>query len=133
MVHLEPFDGRLEPDGDYEGLAFDHLDLAGQDAEHARFMDCALTGCNLDGANLDHVQLLDTTLTEVHAGAFDLPDATWRDVTLTDCTPNETITVSGGNTLVYTKDSPSAGFYTVKVTDSDSDAFTYDSSTGKIS
>ncbi|HZY75561.1 MAG TPA: prepilin-type N-terminal cleavage/methylation domain-containing protein [Jatrophihabitantaceae bacterium] len=55
------------------------------------------------------------------------------DVTLTDCTPNETITVSGGNTLVYTKDSPSAGFYTVKVTDSDSDAFTYDSSTGKIS
>jgi type IV pilus assembly protein PilA len=54
------------------------------------------------------------------------------DVTLTDCTPNETITVSGGNTLVYTKDAPSAGFYTVKVTDSDSDAFTYDSSTGKI-
>jgi hypothetical protein len=30
MVHLVPFDGRLEPDGDYEALAFDHLDLAGQ-------------------------------------------------------------------------------------------------------
>ena len=63
MVHLEPFDGRLEPDGDYEGLAFDHLDLAGQDAGHARFMDCALTGCNLDGASLDHAPVSYTHLT----------------------------------------------------------------------
>ena len=54
------------------------------------------------------------------------------DVPLTDCTPNETIVVSGGNTLTYTANT-SAGTYTVAVKDTDGDTFTYDSTTGKIS
>ncbi len=85
MTELDAFSGALEPDGDYEALAFDDLDLSGQDGAHARFIDCVLRRCGLDGTGLDHAQLLDTSLREIHAGTLDLADATWRDVDVADC------------------------------------------------
>ena len=85
MAHLETFPGPLEPDGDYEGLAFNDLDLAGQDGGYARFIDCTLHRCLLDGVSLDHAQLLDTSLVEVRAETLDLADVTWRDVALSEC------------------------------------------------
>ncbi|KOU95368.1 hypothetical protein ADK93_04640, partial [Streptomyces sp. XY58] len=42
----------LEPDGDYDGLEFADLDLAGQEGAGARFMDCAVRRCALDEAGL---------------------------------------------------------------------------------
>lgn len=100
MQNLEPFTGRLESDGDYDGFSFDGLDLSGQEAEFARIIECAFTRCTLDDVTLEHVQLLDTTLTEVHAGTLGLADATWRDVTLTDCRLGAVHAYGGGLTRV---------------------------------
>lgn len=76
--------GALELDGDYDGLAFTELDLAGQDGAGARFMDCALTGCALDETSLHHARLLDTVLTGLRGVGTDLASATLRDVELVD-------------------------------------------------
>lgn len=82
---LEPFaGGGLEPDGDYDGVDFRELDLAGQDGAGARFMDCALTECALDGAGLRHARVLDSVLTGVRGVGTDLAEATLRDVELAE-------------------------------------------------
>ncbi len=45
---LVPYDGDgLEPDGDYDGVRFDGVDLTDASGRGARFMDCALDGCAL--------------------------------------------------------------------------------------
>lgn len=42
---LVPWDGDgLEPDGDYDGVRFDGVDLTDASGRGARFMDCALDG-----------------------------------------------------------------------------------------
>lgn len=82
---LEPYDGgELRPDGDYDGLDFRELDLAGQDGGGARFMDCALTGCALDETRLRNARFLDTVLTGPRGVGTDLADATLRDVEVLD-------------------------------------------------
>jgi len=77
-------DGELMPDGDYDGLEFRDLDLAGQDGAGARFMDCALTGCALDETGLRHARVLDSVLTGIRGVGTDLAEATLRDVELVD-------------------------------------------------
>lgn len=82
---LEPFPGgELEPDGDYDGLEFREVDLAGQDGGGARFMDCALTGCALDETGLRKARILDSVLTGLRGVGTDLAEATLRDVELID-------------------------------------------------
>ncbi|MEU9555666.1 pentapeptide repeat-containing protein [Streptomyces fumanus] len=76
--------GRLEPDGDYDGLDVREADFAGQDGAGARFMDCALTGCALDETSLRRARLLDSVLTGVRGVGTDLAEATLRDVELVD-------------------------------------------------
>ncbi|MFF7448247.1 MULTISPECIES: pentapeptide repeat-containing protein [unclassified Streptomyces] len=76
--------GGLEPDGDYDGLGFTEVDLAGQDGSGARFMDCALTGCALDDTRLRHARLLDSVLSGVRGVGTDLSEATLRDVEVVD-------------------------------------------------
>ena len=85
MDDLATFDGALELGGDYDRLRFDGVDLSGQHAEDARFIECAFVSCDLDGAHLDHSLVLDTTVTAAIAGTLALPDATLQDVTLSDC------------------------------------------------
>ncbi|MFJ6742971.1 pentapeptide repeat-containing protein [Streptomyces sp. NPDC091279] len=85
LPSLEPFGaGGLEPDGDYDGLEFRELDLAGQDGGGARFMDCALTGCALDETRLHHARFLDSRLTAPRGVGTDLADATLRDTEVVD-------------------------------------------------
>ncbi|MFI9171803.1 pentapeptide repeat-containing protein [Streptomyces lincolnensis] len=82
---LEPYGaGGLEPDGDYDGLDFRELDLAGQDGGGARFMDCALTGCALDETRLSRARFLDSVLTGPRGVGTNLADATFRDVHILD-------------------------------------------------
>ncbi|MFF5857782.1 pentapeptide repeat-containing protein [Streptomyces sp. NPDC012751] len=82
---LEPWtDGGLEPDGDYDGLEFRELDLAGQDGTGARFMDCALTGCAVDGTALGRTRVLDSVLTGLRGVGTELAESTFRDVELVD-------------------------------------------------
>jgi uncharacterized protein YjbI with pentapeptide repeats len=80
---LAPFDGqRLQQRADYDGIVFTDLDLAGQDARDARFVECRLERCNLDGARLPRVRMLDSQLVEVRGASIDLADSTWRDSSL---------------------------------------------------
>ncbi|MBY8843344.1 pentapeptide repeat-containing protein [Streptomyces sp. SP2-10] len=74
----------LEPDGDYDGLEFRELDLAGQDGAGARFMDCALTGCVLDETGLGRARVLDSVLTGLRGVGTQLAESTFRDVELVD-------------------------------------------------
>ncbi|MFF4750716.1 pentapeptide repeat-containing protein [Streptomyces sp. NPDC002514] len=82
---LAPYDGQeLEPDGDYDGVAFQEADLVGQDGAGARFMDCALTGCALDETRLRKARILDSSLTGIRGVGTDLAEATLRDVEVVD-------------------------------------------------
>ncbi|MFE9931391.1 pentapeptide repeat-containing protein [Streptomyces sp. NPDC005533] len=76
--------GGLESDGDYDGLEFADLDLAGQEGIGARFMDCAVRRCALDEAGLAKARLLDSVLEGVRGVGTDLSGASWRDVELVD-------------------------------------------------
>lgn len=82
---MDPYTGGLEREGDYDGLELDGLDLTGQDAREARFLDCAVRRCVLDGVRLDHAHVVDTSFVEARADVLEAPDVQWRDVTFTDC------------------------------------------------
>ncbi len=82
---LEPFDGELEPEGDYELLSFVGVDLGAGEAQDARFLDCVVDGANLDELRLDRAHVVDTSLIACHAGTLHAPDGQWRDVTVRDC------------------------------------------------
>lgn len=76
--------GVLEPDGDYDGLQFADLDLAGQEGIGARFMDCALRRCALDEAGLAKARILDSVLEGIRGVGTDLSGASLRDVELVE-------------------------------------------------
>lgn len=82
---LDAYDGPLEPDGDFDGLAFTGTRLDGQDGSRARFLECALIGCVLDETRLDHARFIDTTLTEVRAGVLGIAGSTWQDCAWDQC------------------------------------------------
>ncbi|MFD0315809.1 pentapeptide repeat-containing protein [Streptomyces flavalbus] len=85
LAGLEPWrGGGLEPDGDYDGLAFENADLGGQDGGGARFMDCALTGCVLDETRLRRARILDSRISAPRGVGTDLADTTLRDVEVLD-------------------------------------------------
>lgn len=80
-------DGRdegLRPGGDYDGLRFADLDLAGADGAGARFLDCGMFRCALDEAQLERARFLDSVLEEVWGVGTVLAGSEWRDVELTD-------------------------------------------------
>jgi uncharacterized protein YjbI with pentapeptide repeats len=79
---LRPYAGGLEPDGDYDGLELDGLDLAEADGAGVTFLDCRLARCGLDGATLRRARLLDTVLEEVWGVGTQLAEAELRDVEL---------------------------------------------------
>ncbi|MCB2174547.1 MAG: hypothetical protein KQH57_01935 [Actinomycetales bacterium] len=84
-VVREPFTGALEVEGDYELLAFDGIDLSGQDGRESRFVECALTGCTLDETRLDESHLVETTIAAARGTTVHLRDGSWRQVTWVDC------------------------------------------------
>ena len=84
LPDLARLDGdRLEAHGEYVAIDFDELDLAGQDASDARFLECRLTRCGLDGASLRRARILESLLADLHGATVDLADSTWRDTTVT--------------------------------------------------
>ncbi|WP_041988334.1 pentapeptide repeat-containing protein [Streptomyces sp. AcH 505] len=81
---LSPYGGGLEPDGDYDGLEFRDLDLAGQEGAGARFIDCALRECALDETSFVRARFIDSVLSGVRGVGTDLAGASLRDVEVLD-------------------------------------------------
>lgn len=82
---LTPYGGGwLEPDGDYDGVEFAGLDLAGQGGPGARFLDCALRDCGVDGTRLTGARVLDSVLSGIRGVGTDLAGAALRDVEIVD-------------------------------------------------
>jgi uncharacterized protein YjbI with pentapeptide repeats len=80
LPELTPFAGdRLEAHGDYVATDFVELDLGGQDAGDARFLECRLSRCGLDGTSLRRARILESLLADLHGATLDLADSTWRD------------------------------------------------------
>ena len=80
LPQLTPFEGSsLVARGDYDGLEFVDLDLAGQDAGDARVMECRLQRCGLDGLSLRRARIVGALLDSCHGTTIDLADTTWRE------------------------------------------------------
>jgi uncharacterized protein YjbI with pentapeptide repeats len=84
LPDLAGFDGdRLDRGGDYDAIAFVGLDLAGQDASDARFMECRLERCSIDGMSLQRARFIGTLLADNHGASVDLAESTWRESRIT--------------------------------------------------
>ena len=80
LPDLRPFDGdRLEAGDDHVAVDFVDLDLAGQDAPDARFLECRLQRCGLDGTSLRRARIAESLLSDLHGATVDFADSTWRD------------------------------------------------------
>ncbi|MGH3309351.1 MAG: pentapeptide repeat-containing protein [Streptomyces sp.] len=77
-------DGPLVPDGDYDGVGFEDVDLGGTDAAGATFLDCGMYRCSLAEAGWGRVRLIDSVLEGVTGVGADLSGAEIRDVELLD-------------------------------------------------
>jgi uncharacterized protein YjbI with pentapeptide repeats len=80
LPDLTPFEGSgLEARSDYDGLDLVDLDLSGQDAGDARFMECRLQRCGLDGLSLRRSRIVGTSFEDCHGTTVDLADTIWRE------------------------------------------------------
>lgn len=82
---LTPFDGDLEPDGDYDGCEVRDRDLTGQNAENARFLGSRIAASVLDDVDLSRAQLADCALEDLRAHTLGAIDSSWRDVAIRGC------------------------------------------------
>ena len=85
LPELTPFVGDLEPEGDYDGVELRDLDLTGQHAESARFLESQIAGCVLDDVALSHAQIADCVLIDVRSHTLVAIESAWRDVAVTGC------------------------------------------------
>ncbi|MGY1436446.1 pentapeptide repeat-containing protein [Streptomyces reniochalinae] len=85
LPELRPFKGAgLEPDGDYDGVRFEGLDLSGTDGGGATLLDVGMYRCALDEARLTRLRVIDSVLEGVWGVGTDLAGGELRDVELRD-------------------------------------------------
>jgi uncharacterized protein YjbI with pentapeptide repeats len=85
LPELAPFTvGGLEAGSDYEGLAFDDLDLGGQPGIGASFRQCRLARCGLDAVGMARTSWSSCLLVDAHGATVDVADSTWREVIVRD-------------------------------------------------
>jgi uncharacterized protein YjbI with pentapeptide repeats len=82
--HLSAHEGGLEPERDYDAVAFADADFAGQDAVGIRFSGCTLSGCGLDGTDLTRSSLRDVVAERLRAVGVELVGTGWLDVVVRD-------------------------------------------------
>jgi uncharacterized protein YjbI with pentapeptide repeats len=75
--------GPLEAHGDYDAVSFTDLDLSGQIANNARFLDCGLTRCRADDVQLRRARFVETLVADLQAATLDLTESVWRDSLVT--------------------------------------------------
>jgi len=82
---LIPFEGDLEPDGDYEGLRFSDLAFGESVSGGCHFLDCSFASASFGRSRLRKTRFTDTRQDQVRFVATDLAETGWQDVTLTGC------------------------------------------------
>ncbi|WP_167475639.1 pentapeptide repeat-containing protein [Nocardia arthritidis] len=82
--HLAPFDGDLEPEGDYECVHVDGRTLEDLAAGNARFTQCAFTGLVVGRGSLRFARFADVWLREVRWIGTDVSDTAWQDAEMID-------------------------------------------------
>ena len=82
---LEPFDGVLEVDGDYDRVRFDGLVFADAAAGGSRFAESAFTGVTFDGGRARRARLSQVWVSESRFVAFDMAESSLTDVWFTGC------------------------------------------------
>ena len=68
---LIPFQGELEPDELYDGMAFEGSSFDGADAAFGHFLECLFSGVAFDGGSLRKARFTDTGLREARFVACD--------------------------------------------------------------
>ncbi|MDJ1137854.1 pentapeptide repeat-containing protein [Streptomyces iconiensis] len=85
LPELRTYEGQgLEPDGDYDGLRFEDLDLGGEDGAGATFLDCGIYRCALGETALGRARMLDSVLEGVSGVGTRMENCELRDVELRD-------------------------------------------------
>jgi uncharacterized protein YjbI with pentapeptide repeats len=82
---LTAADGALEVEGHYDGLLFEGLTLETENADHARFVECAFTDVTLDDVKLRKSRLSDVWLRDVRLLSADLAGSSWLDAAFVGC------------------------------------------------
>lgn len=82
---LTAHSGDLEDEGYYDGLLFSAVSLAGSNADHTRFMECAFSDVTLDDVALRKARLSDVWLRDVRLLSADLAGSGWLDATFIGC------------------------------------------------
>jgi uncharacterized protein YjbI with pentapeptide repeats len=82
---LIPFEGDLEPDGDYEGLRFAEATFDETVAGGCHFLDCSFVRTSFSGGRLRKSRFTDVFMREVRFVATDLAETGWQDTTLDGC------------------------------------------------
>jgi uncharacterized protein YjbI with pentapeptide repeats len=82
---LQPFDGELELDGDYDRVRFDGSAFSGVVAGGSRFAESAFTGVAFDGGRLRRARMSDVWFSETRFVAVDIAESSWTDVWLSGC------------------------------------------------
>jgi uncharacterized protein YjbI with pentapeptide repeats len=77
--------GMLRPDIDYDAVEFRGLDLSGQDAVGASFLECGMFGCRLDESVLRRCHMVDCEWDDVQATSLDIADSSWRGTRVSGC------------------------------------------------
>jgi uncharacterized protein YjbI with pentapeptide repeats len=82
---LTAHEGDLEDEGHYDGVLFSQVSLAGSNAGHSRFVECAFSDVTLDNVALRKSRLSDVWLRDVRLLSADLAGSSWLDATLIGC------------------------------------------------
>ncbi len=82
---LQPFDGELEMEGDYDRVRFDALTFPDAVAGGSRFAESAFTGVTFDGGRLRRARVSDVWFGETRFVALDVAESSWTDVWLSGC------------------------------------------------
>jgi len=84
-AELQPADGPLELEGDYDRAWFDGSAFSDALAGGSRFADCGFTGATFDGGRMRRARLSQVWFGETRFVAFDLAESSLTDVWLSGC------------------------------------------------
>ncbi|MCD0482452.1 pentapeptide repeat-containing protein [Streptacidiphilus sp. ASG 303] len=78
-AHLEPADGPLSREGDYDTVLFEDVEFDGPEAGGARFTECAFASVSFNGGRMRRARFNDVWLHTVRWVGTDLAQSGWLD------------------------------------------------------